>query len=107
MERGKLVCVEFPSTKPPSTGGPPYGLPGKVYRAHLGQPGVVLGYDGEDNLLVSEEEMEGDANGAGKGEGNGEARGLACLTRYQPQRTHEIGRGKDWVSVWAHRSSHT
>lgn len=31
---GHLICVEFPSTKPETSGGPPWALPSKVHMAH-------------------------------------------------------------------------
>ncbi|KAI9824941.1 MAG: hypothetical protein M1832_001546 [Thelocarpon impressellum] len=92
---GRLVCVEFPAAKPPSTRGPPFGLPAKVYRAHLGRPGVALPYDAEDNLLVPDEDPAQEVDEAG----------LACAARWRPERTHAIGRGQDMVSVWKHRAA--
>ncbi len=87
----RLICVEFPTTKPPSTKGPPFGLTPKVYLAHLGHPGAQLPYDDEDNLL--EEELGPSAN-----------LGLERVAHWQPKRTHEIGAGTDWVSIWKRRS---
>lgn len=84
-----LICVEFPTNKPPATGGPPFALPPKVYLAHLTHPGEQLPYDDEDNLL--EEKIEGKS-----------PTGLERIAHWQPERTHEIGKGSDWVSVWKH-----
>ncbi|KAI9849957.1 MAG: hypothetical protein M1837_000171 [Sclerophora amabilis] len=88
---GHLICVEFPTYKPPSTKGPPYGLPPKVYLGHLSHPGKKLPYDNEDNLLESDIH-----DGATEG-------GLERIVHWQPERTHEIGKGTDWVSIWRHR----
>ncbi|KAI9883869.1 MAG: hypothetical protein M1823_004360 [Watsoniomyces obsoletus] len=83
----RLVCVEFPSAKPPATKGPPFGLPPKVYVGHLGHPGEQLPYDGTDNLL---EDQVGPPS----------AKAIVRVAHWQPERTHEIGKGTDWVSIW-------
>ncbi|KAG4417696.1 hypothetical protein IFR04_009135 [Cadophora malorum] len=93
---GRVVCVEFPTYKPPSTGGPPWALPPKVYLAHLMRPGVELPY-AEDGELLEMKLEEPSKNG------------LKRIAHFQPERTHQIGydaEGKvtDWVSVWAHPS---
>jgi hypothetical protein len=94
---GRVVCIEFPTYKPPSTGGPPWALPPKVYMGHLPRPGQELPY-GEDGGLLDEKLGEPSKNG------------LQRIDHFQPKRTHEIGynaAGKvtDWVSVWAHLNS--
>jgi hypothetical protein len=92
---GSVVCVEFPTYKPHSTGGPPWALPPKVYLAHLSRPGEDLPYgEGDEGLL--EAEM-----------GEPSKTGLQRKLHFQPKRTHEIGysaEGKvtDWVSIWCH-----
>jgi hypothetical protein len=83
-----LICLEFPTYKDPAVGGPPYGLPRKVYVGHLSQPGKQLPYDESRNL--QEEKLE-------KGVAEN---GLVPVKRWQPQRTHEAGQGTDWVSIW-------
>lgn len=93
---GRLVCVEFPTYKPPSTGGPPWALPPKVYLAHLSRPGEELPYAADGEL---EESKLGEPSKTG----------LVRIAHFQPTRTHQIGydtEGKvtDWVSVWAHPS---
>jgi len=94
---GRVVCIEFPTYKPASTGGPPWALPPKVYLAHLPRPGQELPYAEDGELLEAElEEPKKD--------------GLVRIEHFQPQRTHSIGydaAGKvtDWVSVWAHPES--
>lgn len=87
---GSLICVEFPTAKSPATGGPPYGLPPKVYLGHLSRPGEQLPYDEDDNLL--EDEIKGPSS-----------TGLERVAHWQPERTHEIGKGSDWVSIWKHK----
>ncbi|CAG8979066.1 hypothetical protein HYALB_00000195 [Hymenoscyphus albidus] len=92
--QGKIICVEFPTYKPHSTGGPPWALPPKVYLGHLSRPGQELPYDEETGLLESELKEPGKDR-------------LERLEHFPPKRTHQIGYnadGKvtDWVSVWAH-----
>lgn len=91
---GRLICLEFPTYKPASTGGPPWALPPKIYMAHLPRPGEELSY-GEDGELLEEKIGEPSRNG------------LVRIAHWQPERTHEIGYdadGKvtDWISAWAH-----
>lgn len=91
---GRVVCVEFPTYKPPSTGGPPWALPPKVYLAHLPRPGQELLYDEDGNL---QENKLGEPSNDG----------LKRMAHFQPKWTHEIGYNEagevtDWVSVWAH-----
>lgn len=88
------MCLEFPTYKPPSTGGPPWALPPKVYAGHLQRPGIELPYDEEKGLL--EDQLEPPTQN-----------GLKQLAHFQPERTHQIGydsEGKvtDWISIWAH-----
>lgn len=91
---GRLICLEFPTYKEPSTGGPPWALPPKIYMAHLPRPGEELPYEEDGDLL---EEKLGPPN----------AKGLVRIAHFQPKETHKIGydeNGKmtDWMSVWAH-----
>ncbi|KAI9711352.1 MAG: hypothetical protein M1812_007201 [Candelaria pacifica] len=85
-----LICLEFPTYKAPSTGGPPFGLSPSVYTEHLSHPGKEIPYDEDGNVRE-------DAPG-GTREG-----GLERVAHWQPERTHEIGKGTDWVSIWRHR----
>ena len=94
-ENGHLICVEFPSTKDPKLGGPPYALPSPVYREHLSHPGEVLSYNSDTGHVV-----QGSS-------GSKSAAALKRVAHWQPRRTHEIGKsadGKvnDWISVWEH-----
>lgn len=92
---GVLICVEFPTYKPPSTGGPPWALPPEVYEAHLTRPGEEVRNDSEG--YVSKEYLE-------EIRGKPNDKGLVRVAHWLPERTHEIGKGTDWVSVWKHQS---
>lgn len=94
-ETGHLICVEFPSTKDPKLGGPPYALPSPVYFEHLSHPGEKLSYDSETGHVVP---------GSSKADN---ATALKRVAHWQPARTHDIGKGadgkvNDWISVWQH-----
>lgn len=87
------MCLEFPTYKPPSTGGPPWALPPKIYMAHLPRPGEELPY-GEDGSLL-EDKLGPPSKNA-----------LQRIEHFQPKRTHEIGYNAegevtDRVGVWA------
>lgn len=87
---GNLICIEFPSAKDPKLRGPPYALPPPVYSEHLAHPGKKLPYDEESGHIK---------------EGISGPHSHSSLTRaahWQPKRTHEIGKGQDWVSIWRH-----
>ncbi|KAL9131267.1 MAG: hypothetical protein Q9217_000754 [Psora testacea] len=86
---GSLICVEFPSDKDPKLGGPPYALPPPVYVQHLAHPGKELPYD-KDGHVQEDVELARDSAG------------LRRIAHWQPIRTHEIGKGQDWISVWKH-----
>ena len=92
---GHLICIEFPSTKDPKIGGPPYALPPQVYVEHLSHPGEELPYDRETGRVV-QRSTKANSNAA-----------LIRTAHWQPARTHEIGKspdGKvtDWISLWQH-----
>jgi hypothetical protein len=91
---GRVVCLEFPTYKPASTGGPPWALPPRIYLAHLPRPGEELAYGDDGELL--EEKLDPPSK-----------KGLVRIVHFQPAKTHDIGydaEGKmtDWMSVWAH-----
>lgn len=86
---GCLICVEFPSAKDPKLGGPPYALSPPVYLQHLGHPGEDIPYGEDGHVLENTSSL---AN----------TRALRRIAHWQPERTHEIGKGQDWVSVWKH-----
>lgn len=85
---GNLICIEFPSAKDPKIGGPPYALPPPVYVEHLAHPGNKLTYDDESGHV--KEGVYGPNSPAA----------LIRIAHWRPARTHEIGKGQDWVSVW-------
>lgn len=87
---GLLLCVEFPTYKDPQTGGPPFGLRPETYVEHLSHPGVKLPYD--DKGFVEENAIREPTPGV-----------LERIAHWQPERTHEIGKGTDWISVWRHK----
>jgi SAM-dependent methyltransferase len=89
---GRLICLEFPSNKPPSTGGPPYAMPEKVYLGYLRRPGESLPVD--DDFDLQEEKL-----------GPVSASGLQRIGRWFAEKTHQIGAGVDHVSVWGHPDS--
>ena len=84
---GTLVCVEFPSAKDPKIGGPPYALPPPVYVEHLTHPGKEIEYDGDTGHV--REGVSGPSSPAA----------FHRIDHWQPARTHEIGKGQDWVSL--------
>lgn len=86
---GRLICLEFPSNKEPSTGGPPWALPPNVYLGHLGRPGEQIEYDEQGYIKLEHESL------VGRG-------GLERIAHWKPERTHEIGKGQDWESIWKH-----
>ena len=61
-----------------------------VYEELLARPGEEIEYDGDLNVVPRKD--------GGTGEG-----GLVRLEHWMPERTHEIGRGSDWVSIWRHK----
>ena len=85
--KGNLICIEFPSAKDPLAGGPPFALPPQVYTEHLAHPGKELPYDETGHV------KEGVS-------GPNSPVALTRVAHWQPERTHEIGKGQDWVSVW-------
>lgn len=92
---GILICLEFPTHKPPKSGGPPWALPSMVYDALFRRPGDEIDYN-EDGTVAVETRPEND-------------KALYLVTRWKPDRTHAVGiiQGdvKDRVSVWMHKSA--
>jgi hypothetical protein len=87
---GKLICLEFPTYKDPLTGGPPFGLTPETYVQHLGHPGETVPYDEHGHV---ESSVPREINSTA----------LVRVAHWQPERTHEIGKGTDWISVWRHQ----
>ncbi|KAF1837646.1 hypothetical protein BDW02DRAFT_595317 [Decorospora gaudefroyi] len=91
---GVLICLEFPTHKPASSGGPPWSLPPLVHDELLKRPGQDIVY-GEDGVVQkSDREESEDA--------------LVKVAHYTPKRTHEVGiiKGviRDCVSMWRHKA---
>ncbi|KAJ1326468.1 methyl halide transferase [Microdochium nivale] len=87
---GRLVCLEFPSTKSPDEPGPPWAMPPHVYVEYLTGAGG-----------------EGEGRGEGSSEPPGHASGgLRRLVHGKPTTTHaagmQDGRVIDCISVWSH-----
>ena len=87
---GRLVCLEFPTYKAPATGGPPWGVTPSTSICHLSRPGEKIKYNDEGYVDEHEEEFPETAQA------------LVRVAHWQPKRTHEIGKGTDWVSIWRH-----
>ncbi|GAB0137936.1 hypothetical protein EsDP_00006187 [Epichloe bromicola] len=90
---GHLICLEFPSGKPLSDGGPPWGLTPEVYEALLGAPGSPVAYD-SDGGVVEAMPAKPDPNA------------MHRLSIVKPARTHKAGMDedgtvRDFISVWA------
>lgn len=93
-EDGRLLCVEFPTYKPHSTGGPPWASPPNVYYAHLTRPGKDLNYSENEGLLKDELEEPSEIH-------------LRQIAHFRPERTQPMGYDADgnvtdWIGVWAH-----
>lgn len=90
---GRLVCLEFPTTKPMSEQGPPWGLSPELYEALLAAPGdeILYNEDGTVKECVSPRPQ---------------ADGLHRLSLIKPPRTHKAGTSEsgavlDFISVWS------
>ncbi|WYZ41822.1 hypothetical protein EsH8_V_000717 [Colletotrichum jinshuiense] len=96
--QGRLVCLEFPSGKPLSSPGPPWGLLPEVYLALLARPGEPLEFSrsteaGDETDVVVVPPFRED--------------GLRRLELIKPARTHRAGTNedgtvRDWIHVWSH-----
>jgi methyl halide transferase len=85
---GRLVCLEFPLYKSAELGGPPFAVRKETYERHLTKPGEDLKYN--NGMVVDD------------GDKTPNAKGLVCLDRWKPERTHQVGEGHDHISVWGH-----
>lgn len=90
---GRLICLEFPSGKPLSLQGPPWGLNPEVYEALLSHPGESLSYN-EDGTVVENPNLK-PTDGA-----------LHRISLIKPDRTHKAGMNedgtvRDFISVWS------
>ncbi|KAF2737475.1 S-adenosyl-L-methionine-dependent methyltransferase [Polyplosphaeria fusca] len=90
---GALICLEFPTHKPPASGGPPFASPSLVYEELLKRPGDEISYD-EAGKVVKTDREEND-------------KALIRVEHWTPARTHAVGiiKGevKDRVSIWKHK----
>jgi len=89
--KGNLVCLEFPTYKEPSTGGPPWTLTPEVYEMLLPTPGEEIKYNDEGYVVKEERKLN--------------SKGLTRVAHWQPDRTHEVGKGTDWIGVWRHSNA--
>ena len=93
--QANLICLEFPTMKPPSKGGPPFASPPKAYMEHLSHPGEEIDYEQEGSVRMNP--LRPSSTG-----------GLERVGHWHPADTHNIGKSEngeveDWISVWRHR----
>ncbi|CAG9999396.1 unnamed protein product [Clonostachys byssicola] len=91
--KGRLVCLEFPSGKPLSSGGPPWGLSPEVYEALLTCPGEPIEYDSNGSVSTPPSPKPRD-------------NAIHRLSLSKPTRTHQAGTNEDgtvndFISVWS------
>lgn len=96
---GRLVCLEFPSGKPLSQPGPPWGLTPDIYLALLARPGEDIVFEKDGNTQGEEAQVRIPPLDTEKG--------LRRLDIIKPARTHKAGTNedgtvRDWIHVWAH-----
>lgn len=85
---GHLICLEWPLGKPPTDGGPPHGLTSNLYTQLFRNPGQDVDYDSAGVVSQSQSTQQGDS--------------LTRIAHFMPSRTHEAGKGKDYVGIWRH-----
>ncbi|KAI5462360.1 S-adenosyl-L-methionine-dependent methyltransferase [Mariannaea sp. PMI_226] len=90
---GRLVCLEFPTAKPMSADGPPWGVSPELYEALLSAPGEEILYHA--NGTVNETPSP-----------KPRVEGLHRLSLIKPLRTHSKGTSDDgsvldFISVWS------
>ena len=93
--QANLICLEFPTNKPTSAGGPPFGSPSKAYMEHLSHPGKDVPYNEDGEVKVNP--FADSSSGA-----------LERVGHWNPADTHAIGKAEngtvnDYISVWRHR----
>ncbi|RCI09309.1 hypothetical protein L249_1557 [Ophiocordyceps polyrhachis-furcata BCC 54312] len=89
---GRLVCLEFPSSKPMSEPGPPWGVKPELYEVLLSAPGEAPVYRSDGTVAV--DPMAQPRHDA-----------LHRLAIIKPSRTHGAGTAPDgsvtdFISVW-------
>jgi hypothetical protein len=92
---GNLICLEFPTTKDLSIGGPPYGSPSKAYVEHLSHPGEQIPYDANGNVKSNPLRQAS-------------PEGLERVAHFTPKDTHRVGKDEqgnvtDFIAIWRHR----
>lgn len=90
-----LICLEFPTTKEPGDGGPPFASPSTAYMEHLSHPGKEIGYSA-DGLVKTNPLQPASEDG------------LERVGHWTPADTHAIGKAedgtvKDRIAIWRHR----
>lgn len=90
---GRLVCLEFPSGKPLSEQGPPWGLNPEVYEELLSHPGHEPSYNADGTVIETHDVKP--TVGA-----------LHRISLIKPERTHKAGMNedgsvRDFISVWS------
>jgi hypothetical protein len=93
--QSNLICLEFPTYKSLSSGGPPFGSSPDAYMAHLSYPSEQIAYDEQGHVQLNA------LHGASEG-------GLVRVAHWQPKRTHEVGKDengnvRDFVAIWRHK----
>ncbi|KAK5942486.1 hypothetical protein PMZ80_005051 [Knufia obscura] len=93
--QANLICLEFPTTKAPNAGGPPFASPSKAYMEHLSHPGEDIPYSEEGEVRMQPFAESGPG-------------ALERVGHWQPADTHGIGKDADgnvadYISVWRHR----
>ncbi|RDA88310.1 hypothetical protein CP532_6592 [Ophiocordyceps camponoti-leonardi (nom. inval.)] len=89
---GRLICLEFPSSKPMSAPGPPWGVKPELYEVLLSAPGEAPSYHPDGTVVVDPiAQPRCDA--------------LHRLAIIKPSRTHGAGTAPDgsvtdFISVW-------
>lgn len=91
--RGFLICLEYPSGKPLSERGPPWGLWPEVYEELLSAPGHTVEYNDDGTVVFRPCSKP-----------SSDALHRICLVK--PTRTHKAGTNddgsvRDFISVWS------
>ncbi|KAL6863894.1 S-adenosyl-L-methionine-dependent methyltransferase [Trichoderma novae-zelandiae] len=91
---GQLICLEFPSGKPLTLQGPPWGVWPEVYEALLAHPGEPVEYADDGSVKPGAVPRLPHPDGLHR----------VCLVK--PRRTHKAGTNedgsvRDFISVWS------
>ncbi|PSN72497.1 S-adenosyl-L-methionine-dependent methyltransferase [Corynespora cassiicola Philippines] len=90
---GVLICLEFPTHKPASSGGPPWSLPPLVHAELLKRPGEDIAYDDTGKVAASDRPRSDNA--------------MIRIAHWTPKRTYQVGiingEVRDGVSLWKHK----